>query len=232
MSRTNQPTILVIVGITGDLSSRYLLPAIEKITAADVAPKDFKIIGVTRRHVTKKEVIASLKSDSAHGFLQKNLQMCQMNLSLAGDYQILTEHIAAIEKEFGSPAQKLFYLSVPPQVSQPIVELLGQSGLAKASDTKLLLEKPFGTDLVSAQDLVDHIDRYFTEDQVYRIDHYLAKEMAQNLLVFRGGNSLFKRTWNKDFIEKIEVISSEQIDIEGRASFYENRELFKLLSGN
>ncbi|MGD0284515.1 MAG: glucose-6-phosphate dehydrogenase, partial [Candidatus Saccharimonadales bacterium] len=124
-------------------------------------------------------------------------------------------------KTFSEPTQVLFYLSVPPQVSQPIVEYLGQAGLAKQKSTKLLLEKPFGTDLISARDFIEHLNKYFSETQIYRIDHYLAKEMAQNLIVFRNENSLFKRTWNNTFIEKIELSLLESIGIESRVNFYE-----------
>jgi glucose-6-phosphate 1-dehydrogenase len=101
------------------------------------------------------------------------------------------------------------------------VELLGESGLAASLDVKLLLEKPFGTDLESAGDLIEQARKHFKENQIYRIDHFLAKEMAQNIIVFRQNNALFKRTWHKDFIESIEIIASEKIDIEGRVGFYE-----------
>lgn len=214
----SEPTILIIIGITGDLSRRKLLPAIEQIIKAGAAPKQFKIIGVTRRAVTKEEVLDNVKQATV--FLRENLEMCQMNLAKPADYQILGNHIKSMEKKIGVPAQRLFYLSVPPQSSQQIVQLLGKSGLSKGR-SKLLLEKPFGTDLFSAQDLIEHVGQYFNEDQVYRIDHYLAKEMAQNLIVFRQDNSLFRRTWNKDFIDNIAIIASEKIGIEGRATFYE-----------
>ncbi|MEK9181552.1 MAG: glucose-6-phosphate dehydrogenase, partial [Patescibacteria group bacterium] len=106
-------------------------------------------------------------------------------------------------------------------ISQSIVEVLGESGLAKVGETKILLEKPFGINLESAISLTKHIDKYFLPTQVYRVDHYMAKETAQNIIIFRGGNSLFKKTWNKDFIESIKIIVSEKIDIEGRVNFYE-----------
>ena len=221
MENMPQPTIIVIIGITGDLSRRYLLPAIETIVAAGAAPKDLIVLGVTRRKVSSQEVIAGLKNGGDHTFLREHLQMCQMDLAQKKDYAVLEQHLQTIEAGFGSAAQRLFYMSVPPQVSQPVVELLGTSGLAAHPYTKLLLEKPFGTDLASAQELVTQTKTHFQEDQVYRIDHYLAKEMAQNLIVFRSSNSLFKRTWNKDFIERIDILSSEHIGIEGRSSFYE-----------
>ncbi|MFA6177894.1 MAG: glucose-6-phosphate dehydrogenase [Candidatus Paceibacterota bacterium] len=200
----NTPTILVIFGISGDLAKRYLLPSIKAIAKAKMLPDKFKIVGITR---------------------QKNSEFYQMDVTKKEDYKKLGEYLTEIEKDFNLPAglsaQRLFYLSVPPIVSKSIIELLGESGLAKIGETKLLLEKPFGIDLENAIYLAHHIKQYFSARQVYRVDHYLAKETAQNIIVFREGNSLFKKTWNKDFIESIEIVVSEEIGIEGRANFYE-----------
>ncbi len=216
------PTILIIIGISGDLSRRYLLPAIEKIVQADAQPDQFKIIGISRQNITTEELLADIKSDNSHNYLSKHLTIMQMDPAASNDYGKLVQYIKTIEKDFGISAQKLFYLSVPPAVSLPIVEQLGKSGLAGDPTSKLLLEKPFGTDLASAKNLVERIAEHFTENQVYRIDHYLAKEMSQNFVVFRDANYLFSNTWNKNYIEKIEVVASEKIGIEGRVSFYEN----------
>jgi glucose-6-phosphate 1-dehydrogenase len=147
--------------------------------------------------------------------------MFQMDLTEAKDYKNLKSYLQKLENELGPRTQRLFYLSVPPQLSQPIIELLGTSGLARHRSTKLLLEKPFGTDFSSAKDLIARTTKYFKEVQIYRIDHYLAKEMSQNFIVFRDANYIFNHSWNNDFIEKIEIIASEKIGIEGRAIFYE-----------
>ena len=143
-----------------------------------------------------------------------------MDLDDPAAYKELDTLIKTFEKGADDP-QRIFYLAIPPTASQPVVEQLGSTGLAKVPGTKLLLEKPFGTDLKTAEELIEHIHSHFDEHQVYRIDHYLAKEMTQNLVVFRSGNSLFKRTWNKDFIESIQIVMTEQIGIEGRSTFYE-----------
>lgn len=219
MQKNNQPTIIVIVGISGDLSSRKLLPALAKIAEAGELPEKYKIIGVTRQpDLSVANLLNKVKNPAV---IEKNLELWKMDLGEIRDYKKFAAHLEEIESEFLEPAQRLFYLAVPPQISRPIIEMLGLSGLAKMPNTKLLIEKPFGVDLASAQELVEHINLYFTADQVYRIDHYLAKETAQNIVVFRQDNSLFKRTWNKDFIERIEIIASEIIGIEGRAVFYE-----------
>lgn len=213
-----KPTILVIVGITGDLSRRKLLPAINHLGQAGEVPEQLQILGVSRSpDIEVKHLITHIEDPS---YLLSHTEMFQMDLTQHAEYARLAKYIEEIEERFGAPAQRLFYLSVPPQVSRPIIDLLGASGLA-AGDAKLLLEKPFGTDLASATELINHINNHFRPEQVYRIDHFLAKEMAQNLLVVREENILFKRAWNKDFIERIDIVASEQLDIEGRAAFYE-----------
>ena len=214
-----RPTIVVIIGITGDLSRRYLLPSLEKIARAGALPQQFRVLGVTRQDVGVSEVLDGVEGSTA--FLQSALDMCQVDLTKIEDYEKLKNHLLGIEKELGDSAQRLYYLSIPPQASQPVVRLLGESGLSKIENTKLLLEKPFGVDLGSAEELLAYTEQYFAEDQIYRIDHYLAKEMAQNMLVFRDANPLLKHTWHKDFIERVEIVAHESIDIEGRAGFYE-----------
>lgn len=215
----NKPTILIIVGISGDLSKRKLLPAIGQIASNGMIPEKFRIVGITRQSNVDLENL--LKDTKNKDFLLNNTELFEMDLNNIDDYKKLGTHLLDIEKEFGESAQYLYYLSVPPKVSKSIIELIGDSGLSERGETKLLLEKPFGVDLNSAKELVSDIDKYFKREQIYRIDHYMAKETAQNIIVFRNGNSLFKRTWNKDFIEKIEVTVSEEIGIEGRAGFYE-----------
>lgn len=220
MSRHIRPTILVIVGIRGDLSRRKLLPALARLARAKQLPEKFKIVGVSRQEIIISELVEGLPREDMD-FLARCIEDVSFNLAEVDEYHVLATKLAAVEKEFGEKAERLFYLSVPPEVSKPLVEHLGTSGLASIPDTKLLLEKPFGVDETSAQELVAHIDAHFEPNQVYRIDHYMAKEMAQNIIAFRQGNSLFKRTWNSQFIESIEIIASEQIGIEGRAHFYE-----------
>lgn len=207
------PTILIIIGVSGDLAGRKLIPALSKIKKAGVLPKHFRIIGVSRRDLD----ISALLAD--HGDLKESFETLKMDLAIDGDYGKLQVRVAAIEKGWNQETQKLFYLSIPPHAVLPVVEKLGQAGLGKGG--KLLLEKPFGTDLASAEELIGGIERYFPEKDVYRIDHYLAKEMTQNLVIFRKENSLFRRTWNRNFIERIQIIAYEKIGIEGRAVFYE-----------
>ena len=212
-----RPTILVIVGITGDLSKRKLLPAIEAIARSGYASDDMRVVGVSRNSIGADSVL----DGGDWLFLDEHLEMFTMDLADPAAYGELGARLNAIEAELGKSAQRLFYLSIPPQFSRPVVRLLGEAGFGKIPGSKLLLEKPFGVDLESARELIDETTRYFDESQIYRIDHYLAKEMAQNIVVFRQGNALFGHTWNKDFIERIDIVASEKIGIEGRGAFYE-----------
>lgn len=204
-------TKLVIFGITGDLSKRKLLPALAQIMSTD-GFKDVQVIGVSRSDLTISDL---LKNDLAGTALATRLTDFTMDVSQSSEYNRLKEHVDLQEDE-----QLLLYLSVPPAASAQIVELLGQAGM-NTSNVKLLLEKPFGIDLASATEMITHVGRYYDESQVYRIDHYLAKEMTQNIVAFRGGNALFNYVWNNQAIEKIEVVALEKIGIEGRVDFYE-----------
>lgn len=215
-------TILVIFGITGDLAKRKLLPALRNIIREDALPHT-KIVGISRRSLSVEELldttIGSAPSE-ARAELARALSIFTMDLANSRDYSRLKKQISLLAEKMGGDTQVIFYLSVPPQATLPIVENLGQAGL-NSSSTKLLLEKPFGVDLVSAQEFIAGIAQYYEENQIYRIDHYLAKEMAQNIIVFRSQNAIFRNLWHKEFIEKIDIISSEDIGIEGRSIFYE-----------
>jgi len=204
-------TTLAIFGITGDLSVRKLLPALEQIIGTGNFD-DLAIVGISRRDLDVSELLQkSLGNDQ----LASRITSVSMDVNKGDDYMRLRETIGLSDDD-----QLLIYLSVPPAATADIVEYLGQAGL-NTPNVKLLLEKPFGIDLPSAQNMIDHVGNHYDESQVYRIDHYLAKEMTQNIVAFRGGNALFDYVWDNKAIEKIEVIALEKIGIEGRADFYE-----------
>ncbi len=215
MERIEQPTIIVIFGVSGDLSKRSLLPALEAISRRDAFAEKTRVLGLSRRELDFDSIVGESQ------WLRDHLELRQHDPLNGDDYVELSKRIDEIEGEFGESAQRLFYLSLPPSAATTVVSHLGESNLASAPQTKLLLEKPFGTDYASAVKLIDQLKEHFTEDQTYRIDHFLAKEMTQNLMVFRAANPLFSRTWNRDFIESIDIVLSETLDIEGRAGFYE-----------
>lgn len=204
-------TKLLIFGITGDLGRRKLLPALEKIIDTGDFD-DLNIIGVSRRAIKKIDLVRSCETGST--FCQK-ISMYSMNLDDVDDYKKLKQHI-----DLKSDEQLLVYLAVPPLASAGIVKNLGQVGM-NDSNVKILFEKPFGINYESAKGVIDYTNQFYKEHQIYRIDHYLAKEMAQNIITFRGRNALFDRIWNKDFIESIEIIASEKIGIEDRVELYE-----------
>jgi glucose-6-phosphate 1-dehydrogenase len=204
-------TKLLIFGVTGDLSTRKLLPALRSISKANVG--ELQIIGVSRGEVDVPALLrASLGDDDTS---LRSMTVFSMDLTHATDYEKLKEYIALQDDE-----QLLVYLSVPPMASAQIVDFMGQAKI-NTPNVKLLFEKPFGVDLTSANEVISRTARYYDETQIYRIDHYLAKEMAQNIVAFRGGNALFGHAWNGEAIEKIEIMALEEIGIEGRASFYE-----------
>ena len=218
-SNVETATVLVIVGITGDLSKRKLLPAIGEMAAAGVLPKKFRILGITRQHVPCiQDILEGIKNAA---YVESHLELFSMSPTDAPDYLRLKALVADIDNCLGGDVQHLWYLAVPPTTTWPIIEHLGSSGLAQLPQTKLLLEKPFGVDSATAQELIAHIQQWFTEDQVYRIDHYLAKETVQNIVVFRRDNPIFERVWNHEAIERIDIVASETIGIENRAVFYE-----------
>ncbi|MBC7746781.1 glucose-6-phosphate dehydrogenase (NADP(+)) [Pedobacter sp.] len=213
---TIHKTILVIFGITGDLAQRKLIPALVHMSNAGHL-QHTRIIGISRRDISVTQVLTASPEATQ---LANCLQVLTMDVEQLLEYQKLSASIATLKQELGADTQVIFYLSVPPHASLPIVEFLGQAGINDSS-VKLLLEKPFGVDLASAQDAVAQIQNYYKEEQLYRIDHYLAKEMVQNIVAFRSQNAIFRNLWSREFIEKIDIVASEKIGIENRVGFYE-----------
>lgn len=206
-------TKLVIFGFTGDLSRRKLLPALSKIIQQR-PDLELDIIGVSRGEVDIDELLSRSLGDDAP-ILADHTTVFTMDIAKASGY-----HQLALTLDLQSDEQMLVYLAVPPQASTQIVDHLGEANFGNTR-IKILFEKPFGVDLASAEDMIARTARYFHEDQLYRIDHYLAKEMAQNIVVFRGDNALFSTIWNRLGIDHIDIIATETIDIKGRAGFYE-----------
>lgn len=213
---TKSLTIIVIFGITGDLSTRKLLPALGKISESNIT--EFMILGITRKaDIDQEKLLVNVENKNN---IKNRLTIFQMDIEKGSEYLRLDEKLKEMERTYGASLNRLFYLAVPPQSSYSIVRLLGTSGLSKVKDTKLLLEKPFGYDFDSAIKLIEGINLYFTDDQVYRVDHYLAKDMSQRIIEERK-SAAFVDEWNSEYIDHIEIVSYESIGIEGRISFYE-----------
>jgi glucose-6-phosphate 1-dehydrogenase len=233
---TLAPTALVIFGITGDLAQRKLLPALRHLMEDRLLPEDFHIIGVSRREVSKNSVLQSVRSTcqescdlaglTALDQLEQSLTMFQLDMEELEGYQKLKTKLDDLERAAGHCLQRLYYLAIPPAAFGQAVELLGKAGLNAGcshgkGESRLLVEKPFGYDLASAKELLQDTTRYFNEEQIFRIDHYLAKETVQNILAFRFENFLIEGVWHRNFIDHIQITASETLGIEGRISFYE-----------
>ena len=210
MSQSLPSTTLVIFGVSGDLAKRKLLPALAEICQSSDIRARLDILGISRSQARVEDILPAGAQN-----LKNQFSLLQMDYALEQEYDKLKQSL----DQSGSQ-QIIFYFAVPPEAVLSIVRHLGRAKL-NLSQHKLLMEKPFGTDLQSAKILIEETNRYFKEEQVYRIDHFLAKEMAQNITVFLGSNALFRDVWNNQFIEKIEIVAEESLGIENRGEFYE-----------
>lgn len=227
-------TILIIFGITGDLAQRKLLPAIYNLARENRLPEGFSIVGISRRGTRPADITALIDkhispTDEQKGRvlseIEKRLSIVEMNMGNAEEYSKLTDELDRIDSHWGHCLNRLFYLAIPATLFETVTDRLGQPDINRnrpgICESRFLIEKPFGYSLESARQLIDGLSRQFSESQIYRIDHYLAKETAQNIMSFRFENPLFSGAWNRHHISHIMITASEQIGIEGRAAFYE-----------
>jgi glucose-6-phosphate 1-dehydrogenase len=229
---TPEPTAVVIFGASGDLTRRKLLPALYQLARGQRLPARFSVIGVARSamtdeqfrqafHDSLKEFAGVDSPDDLSKALVRELHYVQGEL----DDPALYERLAAKLKEAGAPDGVLFYFAVPPTVYATIAERLAAAGLTKPASPdgwrRLIVEKPFGTDLESARQLNRLLHEHLDESQIFRIDHYLGKETVQNLLVFRFANGMFEPVWNRRYIDHVQITAAETVGVEQRASYYE-----------
>ncbi len=218
---------IVLFGATGDLASRKLLPGLFHLAAAGLMPDRYRIIGSSRQGMTDeqfrelaRQAIAKFGASRPEGEVW---QAFQRTLSFAtansADTSSLVTAIERAEREIGGSPRRLFHLAVPPSAFEPTVTMLGAEGLAAGS--RIIIEKPFGTDLQSARTLNDTIHGFFEESQIFRIDHFLGKESVDNILAFRFANGLFEPVWNRRHISYVQIDVPETLSIEGRADFYD-----------
>lgn len=224
--------IFVIFGITGDLAKRKLLPALYNLAEMNLLAPNFSIVGTSRRNTTTEDVIEAIREsrndecdDEVIARMRTMLHMVHMNIGDPHDYHSLRSELSSIEAANGTQKHHLFYLAVPPEMFESVVNGLGNAGLNHGScdqtESRLLIEKPFGYNTSSAIALIQQIEAVFPETAIYRVDHYLAKETAQNILTFRMTNPIFRAVWNQESIDHITITANEKIGIEGRANFYE-----------
>lgn len=231
------PTVVVIFGASGDLTARKLIPAVFNLGYDNLLPADFFLVGFGRKPIPDEE-FRQLATGAVKEFSRRELnadvwaRIAAHTSYVAGGYDEreafdrLAKHIAAIETKIGREVQTLFYISTPPSVFAPILLNLGASGLAarylgRRHHSKVIIEKPFGRDLVSARALNTTIRSVFEEHQVYRIDHYLGKETVQDLLVQRFANAIFEPLWNRNFIESVQITVAEEVGVGTRGGYYE-----------
>jgi glucose-6-phosphate 1-dehydrogenase len=231
------PTIFVVLGVTGDLTAKKIAPALFNLFEKKMLPPKFEFVGVSRRDWGDAELREHIRAilhvkapHASEASIEKFLKLVtygKIRFDEPGDYEVLNDKLRAIDDRWGVCTNKLFYLSVPPEFYDGIFDNLHASGLTDPCSpeegwTRVVVEKPFGSDEKSAKELDAHLARLFKEEQIYRIDHYLAKEMLQNIFAFRFGNNLFEREWGAETIEAINIKLHESIGAEDRGSFYEN----------
>ena len=210
---------IIIIGATGDLARRKLLPALYNLHLEGLLPARGKIIGYARSYLSDDEFRARA-ADAVREFSRTDLDE-KAWVSFAERLTFVCaepEGYAELVRRCEQPMH-LIYLATPPSTFPSTIRALGEHGLD--SGTRLIVEKPFGFDVASANELENTLHEVFEEPQIFRIDHYLGKETVQNILVFRFGNSIFERVWNRDAIDYVQITVAESIGIEGRGAFYE-----------
>jgi glucose-6-phosphate 1-dehydrogenase len=226
------PSALVIFGASGDLTRRKLLPALFQLARERRLPPRFSVIGVAKtamdddafREVARaslKEFAGVEAADPVAESFAAHLHYLTGDLGDAALYERLKEQLADVADGGGI----LFYLAIPPTLAPEVAEHLGRAGLANeesaAAWRRIIVEKPFGTDLSSARELNRLLHAHFNESQIYRIDHYLGKETVQNLMVFRFANGMFEPIWNRRYIDHVQITAAETVGVERRARYYE-----------
>ncbi|MSU46978.1 MAG: glucose-6-phosphate dehydrogenase [Lacunisphaera sp.] len=235
--RGSPPTVVVIFGASGDLTARKLIPAIYNLAHDGLLPADFYLIGFGRKSIPDAE-FQKIAADAIKEFSRREMSpevwahLAGRTLYVSGGYDEkaaydrLSARIASLENEIGQQLQSLFYISTPPTVFASIIKNLGASGLAtrhlrQTTQSKVIIEKPFGKDLASARALNQALTTEFEESQVFRIDHYLGKETVQDLLVQRFANSIFEPLWNRNYIDHVQITVAEEVGVGSRAGYYE-----------
>jgi glucose-6-phosphate 1-dehydrogenase len=231
-----QPCAVVIFGATGDLTHRKLVPALYNIAADGELPPAVAVVGFARRPKTDEEFRQEMEEatrkfsrqtvrDEIWAGFAKSLFYHQSEFGDEEGYKKLAERLDKLDAESGTRGNRLFYFAASPEQFETIVENLQKAGLNKPREgswARVILEKPFGTDLKSAQHLNRVVQSAFAENQTYRIDHFLGKETAQNILVLRFANAIFEPLWNTRYIDHVQITAAETLGVENRAGYYES----------
>jgi glucose-6-phosphate 1-dehydrogenase len=225
------PHVIVLFGATGDLARRKLLPGLLHLSQAGLMP-DFRIVGTSLEELDAdgfRELATRACEEFAHHPVSpeqmerfsSRLRYVAQGAGAAG----LAATVAGAEADLGGQPRRLYHLSIPPAAAAEVVRLLGKAGLAERA--RVIMEKPFGTDVASARALNATLHEVFAEEQIFRIDHFLGKEAAQNILALRFANGLFEPIWNRNHIDHVQIDVPETLDVEGRAGFYDKTGAFR-----
>lgn len=225
-----EPQAVVIFGATGDLARRKLLPALYHLFMEGLLPREFAILGASRREISDAEFLEHARASVEEFGRTRELERWEefsallgyvaADVTEQGGCRAVLERLDRIERERRTQGRRLFYCSTPPEVYPGIVRRLGESGLAESA--RLVLEKPFGRDLASARELNAILHDQFAEEQIFRIDHYLGKETVQNILAFRFANGMYEPIWNRRYVDNVQITVAEDLGLEGRGSFYDS----------
>jgi glucose-6-phosphate 1-dehydrogenase len=236
LERVPEPCVVVVFGATGDLAHRKILPALYNGRRAGVLPPETSIVAYARRPYTDEAYRTEMrKAVDEHSRVPLEeaiwedfagaLFYQQGTFDDPAAYRELVQRLEEVDHARGTRGNRLFYLATPPSAYPEIVENLGRAGLDKEGRgrgwSRIVIEKPFGTDLESARRLNAEVRKVFDESQVYRIDHYLGKETVRNLMVFRFANGIFEPIWNRRYVDHVQITVSEDLGVEGRGAFYE-----------
>jgi glucose-6-phosphate 1-dehydrogenase len=231
MRRTPDPCVFVIFGASGDLTQRKLFPALYSLAYRRLLPEKFAVVGVARSEMSdedfRQRMEAAVREHARDPFrddvwetIAGGVRYISTEFDNDEGEDALARCLTALDEDRGTAGNRLYYFAVPPSAIATIVEELG-SRRSTEGWVRLVIEKPFGHDLESAHELTELLQRNFTEEEIFRIDHYLGKETVQNMLALRFSNGIFEPIWNRQFIDHVQITVAESMGIEGRAAFYE-----------
>lgn len=226
----DSPFIMVIFGATGDLSQNKLIPALFSLFKQNFLPKDFFVIGFSRREISSEDFrkfFPKISKDRKWEEFAQHLSYQNGDFAEKKGYLALIDKLNDIDKKIGACITRFFYLATPPQNYETILGFLSLTKLSEGCGqgsskwTRIIIEKPFGKDLETAQMLDKKLSQIFEERQIFRVDHYLGKETVQNIIAFRFANGIFEPVWNKNFIDHVQITFAEKEGIKGRGKFFD-----------
>ena len=235
LNRIAGPSSLVIFGVTGDLARKKLMPAVYDLANRGLLPPSFALVGFARRDWEDEDFAAKVKDavqqyartpfrEEVWNQLSEGIRFVQGTFDDDSSFAALSKTLEQLDEQRGTRGNHAFYLSIPPNLFDKVCQKLSEHGLAEAEPgtwRRVVIEKPFGSDLSSARELNDIVESVFPADSVFRIDHYLGKETVQNILALRFANQLFEPLWNANYVDHVQITMAEDIGIGGRAGYYD-----------